>query len=114
MIWLQLLAYFAAWTIALMAVLEVFAWLLRRVARLPRPLPLVLGLLLYGVVACTFALPLFGLELVQGPRAASSEEMRSVALMGYLVCLLLAVLFFRRRHLVALRALGYFQSRLRH
>jgi hypothetical protein len=110
MIWLQLLAYFAVWTTVLIAVLEAFAWLLRRVARLPRPLPLLLGLLLYGVVACAFALPLFGLELVQGPHATSSEATRSVGLLGYLVCLLLAVLFFRRRHLDALKALGHFQK----
>lgn len=113
MIWLQLFTYFVAWTVALIAVLEVFAWLLRRVARLPRPLPLLFGLLLYGVVACTFALPLFGLELVQGPPETSSEAMRSVGLLGYLACLLLAVLFFRRRHLEALKALGYFQPRVR-
>lgn len=108
--WFQLLAYFVVCTVALMAVLEAFAWLLRRVALLPRPLPLILGLLLYGVVACAFTLPLFGLELVQGP----SEAMRSVGLLVYLVCLLLAVLFFRRRHLDALKALGYFQPRSRH
>ncbi|MCB1902290.1 hypothetical protein [Cognatazoarcus halotolerans] len=114
MTWLQLLAYFAVCTVALMAVLEAFAWLLRRVALLPRPLPLLLGLLLYGVVACAFALPLFGLELVQGPSASSSEAMRSVGLVGYLVCLLLAVLFFRRRHLDTLQALGYFRPRSRH
>lgn len=114
MFWLQLLAYFAAWTLALMAVLEVFAWILRRAARLPRPLALLLGLLLYGVVGCTFALPLFGLELVQGPRAAPDENMRLVGLTAYLACLLLAVLFFRHRHLVALKALGYFQSRMPH
>ena len=114
MIWLQLLTYLAVCTVALMAVLEAFAWLLRRVAPLPRPLPLLLGLLLYGLVACAFALPLFGLELVQGPRTAASEAMRSVGLLGYLVSLLLAVLFFRRRHLDTLKALGYFQPRSRH
>jgi len=109
--WFQLLVYFAVWTVVLMAVLEGFAWLLCRVARLPRPLPLLFGLLLYGVVAFTFALPLFGLEIIQGPRETSSETIRSVGLLGYLACLLLAVLFFKYRHLDALKALGYFKSR---
>jgi hypothetical protein len=111
--WFQLLAYFAVWAVVLMIVLEGFAWLLYRVARLPRPFPLLFGLLLYGVEACIFALPLLGLEIVQGPPKTSSEAIRSVGLVGYLVCLLLAVLFFRHRHLNALRALGYFQPKVR-
>jgi hypothetical protein len=112
--WFELFTYFAVCSVALIAVLEAFACLLRRVAPLPRLLPLIMGLLLYGVVACAFVLPLFGLELVQGQSAASSEAMRLVGLLGYLVCLLLAVLSFRRRHLGALKALGYFQPRSRH
>jgi hypothetical protein len=112
-IWLQLLAYFVVCTVALITVLEVFAWLLRRIAHLPRPIPLLVGLLLYGFVVCAFTLPLFGLELVQGPRATSNEAMRSVGLLGYLVCLLLAVLEFWRRHASAFKALGYFHSKSR-
>lgn len=114
MTWFQLLAYFAFCTVALIAVLEAFAWLLRRIAPLSRPLPLLLGLLLYGIVACAFALPLFGLEFAQKSSAAPNETMRSVGLLGYLVSLLLAVMFFKRRHLDALKALGYFLPRSRH
>jgi hypothetical protein len=41
--WTHLSLYFVVWTVVLMAVLEGFAWLLCRVARLPRPFPLVLA-----------------------------------------------------------------------
>lgn len=109
MIWFQFVGYFVACTVALMAVLEVFALLLRLVAHLPRPFPLIFGILLYVAVACTYALPLFGLEIVLGLQA--SEPMRLAGLTGYLVCLLIATLYFRHRHLYALKALGYFQSR---
>lgn len=113
MIWTQLLAYFAAWTVALMAILEAYAWLLRHVARLLRPLPLLFGLLLYAALACTFALALFALEFVLGPKEESDELLRSVGLVGYLICLLFGVLFFKHRHLDALRGLGYFKPRSR-
>lgn len=114
MIWIQLLAYFAVWTVALLAILEAYAWLLRRVARLPRPLPLLLGLLLYAVLACAFALALLALEFVLSTQEESDELVRSVGLVGYLICLLLGALFFKRRHLDALKGLGYFQPRSRH
>ncbi|MDP3871128.1 MAG: hypothetical protein Q8Q80_00570 [Methyloversatilis sp.] len=113
MIWILLLAYFASWAVALMAVLEVYASLLRHVARLPRPLPLLLGLLLYAVLASAFALALFALEFVLGTQEESDEFVRSVGLVGYLMCLLLGALFFRRRHFDALKKLGYFQPRSR-
>lgn len=111
MIWAYLLGYFVACTVGLVVVLEVFAWLLRHLARLRRPFPLLLGLLLYGGVAFMFALPLIGLEFFQSQRAAASAPFRSLGLVGYLVSLLLAVLFFRRRHLHSLKGLGYFQPR---
>ena len=111
MVWIQLLGYFIVWTIVLMGVLEVFARCLRHFARLPRLFALLLSLVLYGVVACVFALPLFGLELVQPRAATHSEAVRMAGLIAYLVSLLLAVLFFRRRHLDTLKALGYFQPR---
>jgi hypothetical protein len=111
--WVQLSLYFVVWTVVLMAVLEGFAWLLCRVARLPRPFPLVLGLLLYGVVAGTFFLGILGLEILQGPLISHNQTDREVFLLGYLACWLIGILFFRHRHLDALRALGYFQSRTR-
>ncbi len=109
MIWLKLVGFFVAATVSLLVVMEVFAWLLRLVARLPRPFPLLLGILLYGVVACAFAFIFFGLEFVLGPQA--SETLRLVGLTGYLVCLLLVTLIFRHRHLHALKVLGYYQPR---
>ena len=111
--WIQLSLYFVVWTVVLMAVLEGFAWLLCRVARLPRPLPLVLGLLLYGVVAGTFFLGIFALEILQGPLTSHSETDREVFLLGYLACWFVGILFFRHRHLDALKSLGYFQPRAR-
>jgi hypothetical protein len=113
MIWIKLLAYLTVWTVVLMAVLEAYAWLLRCVARLSRPLPLLLGLLLYVVLACAFALALFVLDFVLGPPEESGELVRSVGLVGYLICLLLGAMFFKRRHLNTLKALGYFQPRSR-
>lgn len=111
MLWFRLLVFLVVCTAALMVVLEAYAWFLRRVAKLPRPLPLLLGLLCYLVVAFAFALPLFGLQILLGFGAATSEFVRWVGMLGYLLSLLLAVLFFRYRHLDALKSLGYFQPR---
>lgn len=109
MIWIQLLAYFVVCTVVLIAVFEVFAWLLRRIVCLARPFPLLIGILLYVIIACVFVLPLFGLEFLQRPYLASFELVRLVGGVGYLTSLLLAVLFFRHRHLDALKSLGYFR-----
>lgn len=109
--YLEIFFYFVACTVALVAILEAYAWLLRRAALLPRPFPLLLGLFLYVVVACAFALPLFGIQVAQGARTAVGDAARWVEILGYLVSLWVPVLFFRRRHVDALKALGYFQPR---
>lgn len=108
--WLHLFVYLIVWTITLIGVLEAYAWLLRLVARLPRPLPLVLGLLLYVTVACICALVFYVPEFVLGPRE-SSELAREMWMGGYLVSAFLAILVFRHRHLDALKKLGYYQPR---
>jgi len=113
MIWIQLLTYHAFCAAAAMVVLEIFAFMLRIVARFPRPLPLLFGLVFYGLVALCFALPLLGLERINWAHGSSSELFRTMGLIGYLSSLLLAVLFFKWRHLAALKSLGYFQSRSR-
>ncbi len=112
MIWFQLVLFLVAATVLLMVVMEGFALLLRQVARLPRPFPLLLGISLYVVVAFAFGLVVFGLEFVLGPQA--SETLRLVGLTGYLVCLWLVILIFRHRHLDALKKLGYYQPRAPH
>lgn len=114
MVWIQLFIYDAFCAAAAMIVLEIFALMLRLVANFPRPLPLLFGLILYGFVALCFALPLLGLERISWSPGSASELFRAVALIGYLLSLLLAVLFFKWRHLNALKSLGYFQSRSRH
>jgi hypothetical protein len=108
MVWIELLAYDAFCAVAAMIVLEVFAWNLRVVANFPRPLPLLLGLILYGLVAFCFALPLLGLGRISWSQGSSSPLFRTMALIGYLISLLLAVLFFKWRHLAVLKSLGYF------
>ena len=108
MIWLKLIAYLVICTVGLMVVLEGYAWLLRRVARLPHPLLLLLGILLYCVIACLFALPGFGLELVLGSLYAY-DTIRYVGIIGWGVSLWIAALFFRYRHLAVLKSHGYFQ-----
>lgn len=111
MVWIQLLAYTAFSAVAAMIVLEIFAWSLRLAARFPRPLPLLTGLILYVLVAFCFALPLLGLERIDWLHGSSNELFRTMALVGYLFSLLLAVLFFNWRHVSVLKSLGYFRSR---
>jgi hypothetical protein len=111
MFWIQLLAYDAFCTLAVIVVLEIFAWSLRIVAKLPRPLPLLIGLIFYGIVAFCLVIPLLGLERINWSQGDASELFRAIALIGYLLSLLIAILFFRRRHLATLKTLGYFQSR---
>lgn len=106
--WISFAFYFLVWTGAIIAVLEGFAWLLGRVARLPRPFPLMLGILFYGIVASTFFLGIFGLEILQGPLTSHNETDREIFLIVYLACWLVGILFFRRRHLDTLKSLGYF------
>lgn len=108
MVWIQLIAYVAASGLGLTLVLEAFGFLLRPVARLPRAASIMCSLLLYGLVAAAFFLALLGVEFLDSP---SIDWFRDAALLGYLLSGLVAVLIFRRRHLSALRALGYFRQR---
>lgn len=113
MIWIQLITYHAVCAAAGMIVLEIFAFMLRTVARFPRPLPLLFGLIFYGLVALCFALPLLGLQRIDWAHGSSSELFRTMGLIGYLLSLLFAILFFKWRHLATLKSLGYFQNRSR-
>lgn len=109
---IQLVGYLVVCLVVLIVVLEAFAWALRAMVRLQQPVRLLLGLLLYSLVAFFFALPLLGLQYIdRGGAGNSGEPFRTVALIGYLVALLLAVLLFGRRHLGNLKGLGYFQGR---
>jgi|GEM_PF-3113136 len=108
MAWIQLLAYLVVSVIGLTLVLELFALLLRPIARLPRAASIACTLLIYGLVAAAFFLVLLGLESFD---SHVSDWFRDAALVGYLLSGLIAVLIFRRRHLASLRALGYFRRR---
>ena len=108
MAWLKLITYFTVWAVVLIMAIEIYSWLLRRAARLPAPAPLILGLISYVAVAGTYALPLLGLELIQGSQP--DETLRLVNLSLYLACILIPTWYFRRRHLDTLKAMGYFRS----
>jgi len=111
MVWVQLLTYNVFCTVAAMVVLELFAWSLRSVANSSRSVRLLTGLVLYALVVFLFVLPLFGLERMIGVYERSDELFRHVSLIGYLLSLVLAILFFKSRHLAVLKSLGYFRSR---
>jgi TPR repeat protein len=110
MIWLKVLAWFALCAVALMVVMEGYAWLLRRAACLPRPLMKLSEFVLGLVCACmALLLPLFGLALL-GPVVSSVfDTILFVWLAACLPCALPAALLFRCRHEAALKSLGYFQ-----
>ncbi len=105
--WLQLLALLVLSFALVLATLELFAKLLRAIARLRRPLPLLLGLVAYVAIACVFCLPMFGFQKIFGRH--TNELFRIVSGFGYLACLAAAVSLFRRRHLAELRRLGYYR-----
>ena len=110
MIWLTLIVYYTISTVVIAVVLEGYAWLLRRLACLPRPLPLLLGNLLCCVVACALVLSYFGLAFVLDSYMASDTG-RLVGLLGWTMSLLFTAWLFKHRHMAALQALGYYQNR---
>ena len=109
---LQLLACFSLWTVALMAVFEAYAWLLRRMASLPSKLPLLFGYSLYCVIGgVIFVLPIFGFELILGQGTFPAPHQPQIAIMVVATVNgspILAYWLFQRRHMSSLKELGYF------
>ena len=104
------MGYFAIWIVVFMGVIEVYGLLLRRTACLPRPLPVLLGTLLFGVLACVYALSFLGLQFVlQGTAFDTCEDTRLVVVLVCALCLVPSLLLFRYRHSATLKSLGYFQ-----
>jgi hypothetical protein len=110
MIWFQLIAFFIAWTAVLLLACEVYAWLLRCAARLPRLFRLLLGTLAYLFIVAIIALPMFGFDFLLGP-FISSTTIRYVWMQSILGCPWFALVFFYKRHVPTLKTLGFFQSR---
>ncbi|MBX9847750.1 MAG: hypothetical protein K2X64_00545 [Rhodocyclaceae bacterium] len=113
MLWLQVLAYFVIWSILMVASFAAYAKLLRFVARFSDPIKLLLGLTIYIVFACILVLPLAGLAMNEKWRLAvnSSSAFAVAFLGGYLLAMVPGAVYFRRRHMDALKGLGYFQNR---
>jgi hypothetical protein len=115
MIWLGVLGYFAVWAVVLIAVFAGYAKLLRSAARLPGSAKLIVSFVIYVVVACILVMPLLGLAFNETWRAAvnSNSVFAVVFLLGYSISVCPGILYFKRRHLDALKGLGYFQPRSR-
>ena len=105
---LVIAVYFLCWAGGLIVALEIFAWALRIMAQMKRSIRIALSLIAYCAVAGVFFLPLAGMQLLHTSGVPSDEATRTVAISLYLLCLLVAVLTFKRRHARDLKALGYF------
>ncbi len=113
MIWIQLLAYFAVCSAVLFAAFSGYAKLLYFAARFSNPVRTLLGLGIYLVISCVLVSPLAGLVVNETWRLAvnSNPVFAVLFLLGYLLSVFPGALYFKRRHLDRLKALGYFKSR---
>lgn len=111
MIYFWLLLYFLASTALLIAIMAVFAQLLRLLVRLPRLLRALLGSLFYTAVAITLlVLPIWGLGFFWSLGKPADGAAKFAAFMACLASSWVAGLFFHRRYGAELRNLGYFRS----
>ena len=108
MIWYQCIAFLTAWIAVLLVVFEVYAWMLRCIARFYRPIKYTLS-----IFACCSTLtiafsPLFCIQFITELFWPSNAVTRFVAAMIIMECQFFAIAFFYNRHMPILKSLGYF------
>lgn len=89
--------------------LEVFACILKYLSELPGYFKIFTGIICYCVIGLAFLLPIFGLEFYQLNILRFNEKERLIVMVGYILCLLISVMFFRVRYIKCLRSMGYFK-----
>ncbi|UUZ47717.1 hypothetical protein LP420_31900 [Massilia sp. B-10] len=104
-------AFFIGSTVALTALGELYAILLRLVAYRFPTLRLPLGILLYLAFGVALLVPLGALQWIEQHSAHFGEFNHDVGMSAWLLSALAAVVVFYRRHYLSLKRLGYFQPR---
>jgi hypothetical protein len=109
--WIPHVALLLSSSAGLILLFEIFAFALRRAARLSRTLKFLLSLLAYFLLTLCLTLPVFLFERFDDAERYANEDYGFVTALVYALSLWLAIAFFYQRHMANLKSLGYYQSR---